>query len=80
VVARAKEYTLGKANILAQVDKSKVINPTILADPAMVADAQEPRILHAHPWFDYCARSDFRSEQTKQPAAKHGGGKHLASQ
>jgi hypothetical protein len=80
VVSRAKVNTLRNANMVPEVHQRKIIDPAVLADPAMVADAEQPRILHADSWLDYYSRSDLGSEQTEKPAAKRGSGKRLASQ
>lgn len=67
VAAGAKIGPLRNARMIANFDIRQIVDPSLLANPAMISKDQSPRVLDPHVWFDDNAASDAR---TKEPQKK----------
>ena len=65
VIARAGVYALGDANMVPDADFSRIVDPDVFTEPAVIADAEPPRELHTEPWLDSAADTDMGPEQAK---------------
>jgi hypothetical protein len=54
--------------------RSQIVDPTVFADPAMVAELQFPGKFYAHARSDHCAFPDLSAKPPKK-FAPHGGGR-----
>ena len=52
VVAAEEQGALGNANMRPDGDLIQIVNPHLLADPAVVADGEFPRVLDGHTGLD----------------------------
>lgn len=67
MVAGAQVSTLGNADVGADPDAKESVQPDAFADPAMVADLQQPGRLDIDAGLEQDAVPDPRAEQTQQP-------------
>jgi hypothetical protein len=58
----AKVNALRNATVRADMDFREIVDPYILADPAVFADRQPPRKFNSYSRFDVDAFSDFCAE------------------
>ena len=66
VIARAGVHALGQADMLADADFGRVVDPDVFTEPAVIADEEPPRELHTEPWLDSAADTDMGPEQAKE--------------
>ena len=66
VAPRTEERALRQADVLADRDRLEVEQPDVLADPAVVADAELPRPQDAHAVPDEDALADVGTERPEQ--------------
>ena len=75
VAAGAEVGQLRDANVIANLDGHHIVEPSLLANPAMIADGQSPRELDADVWLDHEAAPDAGAEQAQQTHLQAADGK-----
>lgn len=68
VVSRTQVTTLRQTHIISKCDVGHVVDPTVLAYPAMIPDMQAPWILDAYPGLNQDSVPNLRS---KYPQKSH---------
>jgi hypothetical protein len=65
VVTSTQVCALRDADIAAKSHRGEIVDPTVLANPAVIRHTEMPRILDDDTWLDYDAFADSRTEKTK---------------
>ena len=68
VAAGTKVASLRNADVRSNQDVAEIVDPNILADPAMVADRKSPRILNPHVRLDHDAGAHASAKHAEQSA------------
>ena len=66
VIPAEQQSTLRNTDVTADDDFCEVVNPNVLPNPSMIADAQFPGIFDGHPRFDDQALADSCAEATEE--------------
>jgi hypothetical protein len=69
VVSSAQIRLLGQAHVIADHDGSPVVDPAVLADPAILTDSKPPGVAHPHMSLDQNTVTNPSTEQPEQPNA-----------
>ena len=70
MVAAKEEGALGEAAVVAEGDLAEVVNPYVLADPAVVTDGEFPGVLDGDARLEDHAAPHFGAEKAQEEMGK----------
>lgn len=73
MVAAKEEGALGEAAVVAEGDLAEVVNPYVLADPAVVTDGEFPGVLDGDARLEDHAAPHFGAEKAQEGALQGAG-------
>lgn len=67
MVSTKQHRPLTNTHVTTNLHPGKIVNPYILANPRIITDLQQPRILHIHARLDIYSYANFRTKQSQHP-------------